>query len=144
LFYSHRCGQPHSSHIDWKIAALDGLGLFLFFVPGVIAFVVDFYTGAIYLPADEYYPASGASAAKRSSPPPANGLHRVAIAPEDLRQERIEQIVADHVGRPVSLADNQTRLSRLPDLDRFGEQLRRHEADRTFGVGVERIGFKAA
>src|SRR5262245_22527449 len=50
LFYSERCGRPHGGRIDWKIAALDGLGLILFFIPGVIAFVVDFSTGAIYLP----------------------------------------------------------------------------------------------
>jgi hypothetical protein len=29
---------------------LDGLGLLCFFVPGVVAFAVDFWTGAIYLP----------------------------------------------------------------------------------------------
>jgi hypothetical protein len=53
LFHAERNGQPHSNNIDWKIAALDGLGLLLFFVPGVIAFVVDFSTGAIYLPAEQ-------------------------------------------------------------------------------------------
>lgn len=50
ILHTERCGQPHSRDIDWKIAALDGLGLLLFFVPGVVAFAVDFYTGAIYLP----------------------------------------------------------------------------------------------
>src|SRR6478735_8544569 len=50
LLHSERCGRSHGGRIDWKIAALDGLGLILFFVPGVIAFVVDFSTGAIYLP----------------------------------------------------------------------------------------------
>jgi hypothetical protein len=60
LFQSERCGRPHSNEIDWKIAALDGLGLLLFFVPGVIAFVVDFSTGAIYLPIEQSYPGYGA------------------------------------------------------------------------------------
>lgn len=55
MLHNERVGQPHSHQIDWKIAALDGLGLLLFFVPGVAAFVVDFYTGAIYLPYDEHY-----------------------------------------------------------------------------------------
>lgn len=50
LLHPERRGQPHSHQIDWKVAALDGLGLILFFVPGVVAFAVDFYTGAIYLP----------------------------------------------------------------------------------------------
>jgi len=32
------------------VVALDAIGLLFFFVPGVIAFAVDFVTGAIYLP----------------------------------------------------------------------------------------------
>src|SRR5687767_12449428 len=50
ILHTERCGQPHSRDLDWTIVALDGLGLLLFFVPGVVAFVVDFCTGAIYLP----------------------------------------------------------------------------------------------
>lgn len=50
MLHSERRGQPHSDDIDWRIVALDGLCLLLFFVPGVVAFAVDFYTGAIYLP----------------------------------------------------------------------------------------------
>ena len=56
LMYSERVGRPHTHHIDWKVAALDGLGLLLFFIPGVIAFVVDFSTGAIYLPPESVDP----------------------------------------------------------------------------------------
>ena len=50
ILHGERIGQPHSRDIDWGVAALNGLGLVLFFVPGVIAFAVDFYTGAIFLP----------------------------------------------------------------------------------------------
>lgn len=53
LMHSERVGQPHTHQIDWKVAALNGLGMLFFFVPGVVAFAVDFYTGAIYLPYDE-------------------------------------------------------------------------------------------
>ena len=143
LFYNERCGQPHSSHIDWKIAALDGLGLLLFFVPGVIAFVVDFSTGAIYLPMDDYYPAYGVNAQKGFRPS-ADRLRRVAVARDNLRHQQIEQIVAQHIGRPISIAGSQTRVSPLRGLDQFAEQFRRHQADRSFGLGVETIGFKAA
>ena len=55
IFHTERVGQPHSRDIDWKVAALNGLGLLFFFVPGVVAFAVDFYTGAIYLPCDHAY-----------------------------------------------------------------------------------------
>ncbi|MBA2114179.1 hypothetical protein [Bremerella alba] len=57
IMYSDRVGQPHTHQIDWKVAAFNGLGMLFFFVPGVVAFAVDFYTGAIYLPYDEAYPA---------------------------------------------------------------------------------------
>jgi len=50
LLHHERVGQPHGNQIDWEVAALNGLGLAFFFVPGVIAFVVDFYNGTIYLP----------------------------------------------------------------------------------------------
>jgi hypothetical protein len=50
LLHSERQGRPHSRDLDWTIVALDALGLVLFFVPGVVAFAVDFYTGAIFLP----------------------------------------------------------------------------------------------
>ncbi|QDU77492.1 hypothetical protein Pan97_45620 [Bremerella volcania] len=56
LMHSERVGQPHTHQIDWKVAALNGLGMLFFFVPGVVAFAVDFYTGAIYLPYDEVHP----------------------------------------------------------------------------------------
>jgi hypothetical protein len=61
IMHPERRGQP-AGPIDWKVVALDGIGLFLFFVPGVIAFAVDFATGAIYLPPEQY--SSAAAPAK--------------------------------------------------------------------------------
>jgi len=49
ILYPERKGTV-SGTIDPAIAILDGLGLFLFIVPGVIAFAVDFTNGTIYLP----------------------------------------------------------------------------------------------
>lgn len=50
LMYPERRGQ-RQGEIDIKVAVLDGIGLLFFIVPGVIAYIVDFTTGAIYLPA---------------------------------------------------------------------------------------------
>jgi hypothetical protein len=146
---------------------LDGLGLLLFFVPGVVAFAVDFYTGAIYLPIAQSYPGYGASpqapigmAPRAPVPPPVInsgppsapqplsgqqqrqpaaeilGLKRVTIPREQLQPQYLEQVVANHVGRPVSLDDPQARLSELTSIDRFDQQLERHRSDRNFGYGV--------
>ena len=49
LLYPERRGQT-SGQIDVGVAALNAVGLLFFFVPGVVAFGVDFMTGAIYLP----------------------------------------------------------------------------------------------
>lgn len=49
LLYPERRGQTNGQ-IDVGVAALDAIGLLFFFVPGVVAFGVDFMTGAIYLP----------------------------------------------------------------------------------------------
>ena len=49
ILHPERKGQV-DGRIDPSIAILNGLGLLLFLVPGVIAFAVDFSNGTIYLP----------------------------------------------------------------------------------------------
>lgn len=48
LLYPERRGQS-GGKVDLAVVAMDAVGLLFFFVPGVIAFAVDFVTGAIYL-----------------------------------------------------------------------------------------------
>lgn len=49
IMHPERKGQV-GGRIDPGVAVLDGIGLLFFFVPGVIAFAVDFSNGTIYLP----------------------------------------------------------------------------------------------
>lgn len=49
ILYPERRGQK-GGRIDPAVAVMDGLGVLLFVIPGLIAFAVDFATGAIYLP----------------------------------------------------------------------------------------------
>ncbi len=49
ILYPNRRGQK-GGQIDPGIAILDGVGLLFFIVPGLIAYGVDFTTGAIYKP----------------------------------------------------------------------------------------------
>lgn len=53
VFYPERRGQI-SGQIDPGVAILNGIGLLFYLIPGVIAFAVDFATGAIYLPDARY------------------------------------------------------------------------------------------
>lgn len=175
IMYPERRHQPRSHQIDWKVAALDGLGLLLFFVPGVVAFVVDFCTGAIYLPAGTptiaYPPPPGAvyppalppagnpqpwpappaevppagptlsvpTSQQPSNPPPANTLNftQQVVPREELNLPRIEQVVTNHVGRPVSLAESDGRVSRLSRLDQYADQCRQHRTNAKFGERVK-------
>ena len=49
ILHPERKGQT-SGRLDAGVVLLDALGLLFFFVPGVIAFAVDFSNGTIYLP----------------------------------------------------------------------------------------------
>jgi len=49
LIYPERRGQT-GGRIDPAVAILDGVGLLVFIIPGLIAYAIDFSTGAIYLP----------------------------------------------------------------------------------------------
>ena len=53
LFYPDRRGQI-DGRIDPAVAALNAVGLLFYLIPGLIAFGIDFATGAIYLPDNSY------------------------------------------------------------------------------------------
>lgn len=52
LFYPERQDATMSGRVDPNILILDGIGLLFFVIPGLVAFGIDFATGAIYLPED--------------------------------------------------------------------------------------------
>ncbi|WP_263144149.1 polyribonucleotide nucleotidyltransferase [Pseudomonas sp. RIT-PI-AD] len=53
LFFPDRRGQIEG-RIDPLVGGLDAIGLLFYVLPGLIAFAVDFTTGAIYLPDGKY------------------------------------------------------------------------------------------
>lgn len=112
LFHPERVGQPRGGKLDLSIVLLDGLGLLLFFVPGVVAFVVDFATGAIYLPPG--YSDAGDPKQWRV----------VKIPKEEMTRERIEEVVAREVGRPVDLDGEDVQVERLRTIDEAPQQFR--------------------
>lgn len=151
LLHSERIGRPHSNDIDWKVAALDGLGLMLFFVPGVVAFVVDFYNGSIYLP--QHSTADNKSSGQHSANDAGAKLaedselglpgdsaapfHRLTFRDKQLSKEQLEAVVGEQVGQPISLEPGQTRVSKLASLDRFSQQCKAHRRDSRFGMPLK-------
>lgn len=108
--YPERRGQ-RTGTLDPGIVLLDGLGLLLFFVPGVIAFAVDFATGAIYLPEG-----GGPSISKSGE---SRRLEKISLAPDQLSRPQIAQAVSQRAGREIQLEEGEYRTAKLPNLDHF-------------------------
>lgn len=150
ILHGDRVGQPHSRDIDWKVAALNGLGLAFFFVPGVVAFAVDFYTGAIYLPnpGEDFYdgtatPSQHAAFNERLSNQPESGssteparmtsFKKIDIPPRQFEQGAIEKAVANIAGKKVDLSSD-ARVSQLDQLDEFPIAQNKHRRNPLFGI----------
>jgi len=93
ILYPERKGQV-DGRIDPAVAVLDGIGLLFFIVPGVIAFAVDFATGAIYLP--------GTSA---STTLDMDDADMVKLDRRYMDAALIEKSLREQTGQAVSLAD---------------------------------------
>jgi hypothetical protein len=97
ILYPERRGQPTPTvdrleQIDPLVVVLDGILLFAFIVPGVVAFGVDFSTGAIYLPPGE----TNFLKSKNAANP--NDVHIVRIDPGQLNMDAIKRVVQKHTG----------------------------------------------
>lgn len=110
MLHPERVGQPRTGPIDWKIAAIDGIGLMLFLVPGVIAFAVDFYNGTLFLPARNY----GEFDAERD-----DELLAIDIAKNDLSQESVERVISEHTEQKIALGPGKYHFKPLPAIEQF-------------------------
>jgi len=116
IMHPERKGQP-AGDLDWSIVALNGVGLLLFLIPGVIAFAVDFNNGTIYLPQD-----SNSHAAR--NPGDANRqLIPVETHSKRLTPAAVENVVCQRVGRPVRLIRGKYETHELQTLDQFWHRL---------------------
>lgn len=110
LLYPERRGQP-GGRLDWGVVLLDGIGLLLFFIPGVIAFAVDFATGAIYLPPDPPpYPLPGERPAE---------FGRIQVEAEQITPRAIAQAVSSETGVDVRLEAGTYDTRPLRDIGDF-------------------------
>ncbi|WP_370335265.1 polyribonucleotide nucleotidyltransferase [Parvularcula marina] len=121
ILYPERRGQQ-SGRIDAGVAVLDGIGLLLFLIPGIIAYAVDFHTGAIYLPG------TGASLETEDD---------LAAVPFEgpLTDEKMDEVWEAQYGRerPFRNAELQSRpITNLAELKRE-VRLARNGEGRRFG-----------
>lgn len=96
---------------------MDGAGLLLFFVPGVIAFAVDIIEGTIYLPPDHY--GSTQPEHSNSSALTQSDFHRIPIPQQDLTLTSIASAVQTELGQPISLKEGEYQTHPLPSLQYF-------------------------
>ena len=104
ILYPDRRGQ-RGGRIDAGVAVMDGIGLLLFVIPGIIAFAVDFSTGAIYLPGT---PRSSLDVKK---------LKAVKFDPNNWSNESLEKIIKKETGFDVKLNRADIKVVRLISKD---------------------------
>lgn len=119
LFYPHRRGRT-GGRVDPGLILLNGIGLFFFIIPGVIAFAVDFATGAIYLaPGETGILGSNDEVRER----------KIALP---VREDRLKALLQQETGRAIDLAACQ--CTEAEDLSR--EQI--ETVLRSFGTTTPR------
>ena len=107
--YPERKGQIDGK-IDPGIAILDGLGLLLFIIPGVIAFAVDFSNGTIYLP-----PGQNGLFEDTDS----QNLNALHIDKDKINPQEIEAVVAENTGINVDMDDQRIQVVELNKITEF-------------------------
>ncbi|WP_397451257.1 polyribonucleotide nucleotidyltransferase [Pseudomonas sp. NA-150] len=92
IFYPDRRGQI-DGHLDPVIVALDAIGLLFYIIPGLIAFGVDFTTGAIYFPGG------------RTSQIDPHKLQPAIKADGSIDNSKLQAILETELGRSLPLND---------------------------------------
>ena len=111
IIYPDRVNQEERRKLDPLVIILDGVGLFFFIIPGVIAFAVDFTTGAIYLPEGKE------SGDKERTIFDDLSVH---IHPGGkLNQRDVEHIVSRVSGVDIDLARDDVHAVKLDHLNQF-------------------------
>lgn len=102
LLYPERQGQK-GGRIDPAIAILDGIGLLLFLIPGLVAFAIDFHQGTIYLPGGYSGDAS-----------PVPGLRAVKVE-GPMTEENIERVLRAELGQDVDITGFNVQALRIDE-----------------------------
>ena len=102
ILYPERRNQ-NPGRIDVGVALLDGFWLLVGIIPGVIAFAVDFSTGAIYLP--------------ESSAQAPHSYRTVYFDPVGATPETLEMIISRETGSSFSFSDKDLELTRVKKTD---------------------------
>jgi hypothetical protein len=107
ILYPDRAHQKERGNLDPAIVILDGIGLFFFIIPGLVAFAVDFTTGAIYFPGDH------------ESGDKERTIFDQYDADAKLDRDEIERVVMMKTGKAIDLNTDTVRVAELGNLNEF-------------------------
>lgn len=115
LLYPERRNQT-AGRLDVGVVLLDAVGLLFFLIPGIIAFAVDFSSGAIYLPASK-------DKAKNQ-----DKYRIVRFDPKHYTKESLEKIISQETGRDFHFNNKQIQYMRLKNRDEISLHFKQYEA----------------
>jgi hypothetical protein len=115
IMHPDRKGQ-RGGNLDIGIVLLDGIGLFFFIIPGIIAYAVDFSNGTIYLPGWSLH---GANARSR-------GLKMVSFDPKHYTPQSLAELIRANTGYEVDWRDPRLQAVKLHDTDEAFARFERH------------------
>ena len=107
IIYPDRVNQKKRGDLDFIVVGMDAVGLLFFLIPGLIAFAVDFGTGAIYFP-------EGHKNGQRE-----NTIFDKIDSQAKLDQGEIERIVGKKTGVEIDLGGKDVLAMRLDDIGGF-------------------------
>ncbi|HEV7280223.1 MAG TPA: hypothetical protein VGN57_08425 [Pirellulaceae bacterium] len=128
LMHPERVGQTRRGNVDWTVVGLDAIGLCFFFIPGIIAFAVDFGNGAMFFPAEPDAPATATATVPTPQVQPANAtqastvtpeLRSVPLPPGKLTLDDLARIASRETGRRIELEQGTYETEPMDSLDDF-------------------------
>lgn len=135
MIYPERRGQrPELARLDTTVIIMGGVLLFLFVLPGVIAYAVDFSTGCIYLP-----PGQISEYVETDLP---LQVKVIQLDPDYITMDAINQTVQEHTGIAVSRYANDILMFK-PTADRIDVAQELERLLEGFAPLAEGIWFEA-
>lgn len=95
ILYPERVGQGDTGKLDPVVVALDAVGLLFWLIPGVVAFVIDYNNGTIFLP-------DGLVSNE-------TGENSIQLSKKQMTQQGIEKAIAKHTGKTIKLDDSKAQ-----------------------------------
>ena len=125
LLYPERKGQKDGK-LDTTVVLLDGVGLLFFIIPGLVAFLIDFSNGTIYLPGTEGESGLGSGEGhSRLTTPDGTRWISAHVGPGRLDAETIRAVVGEKTGVWLALDDPRLQVIRVESgSDLPGERAR--------------------